>query len=107
MWLHGEAVSAGIAMAAELSLLLGWIRPELVDRIKHLLLQTGLPIAPPQVSIPLYYEPGTRLLLQASQMATVCSQRAARSLPSSQMDAYLSHLALTETLSKLASDLSC
>lgn len=36
-------------MAAELSLLLGWIEPTLVERIKRLLLQTGLPIAPPQV----------------------------------------------------------
>lgn len=36
-------------MAAELSLLLGWIEQPLVDRIKHLILQTGLPIAPPQV----------------------------------------------------------
>lgn len=36
-WLHGEAVSAGMVMAADLSARLGWISPSLVDRIKSLL----------------------------------------------------------------------
>ena len=46
--LHGEGVAIGIAMAAELSLTMGWIKEHDVDRIKKLLLAAGLPIVPPK-----------------------------------------------------------
>lgn len=46
-WLHGEAVAAGMAIALELSQRLGWLVRADVDRLKRLLQQVDLPIAPP------------------------------------------------------------
>jgi 3-dehydroquinate synthase len=43
-WLHGEAVAAGIVMAAELSRRLGWLSEHDVGRIRHLLERAGLPV---------------------------------------------------------------
>ena len=45
--LHGEAVSMGTAMAADLSRRLGWIEPELEKRAVGLLAAFGLPVTPP------------------------------------------------------------
>ena len=49
-WLHGEAVSAGIVMAADLSFRCGWIERDLLDRTVALLQRANLPVTPPQVS---------------------------------------------------------
>ena len=43
-WLHGEAVGAGMAMAADLSCRLGWISKRQVQRIQSLLQASGLPL---------------------------------------------------------------
>ena len=50
-WLHGEAVAAGMVMAAELSRRLGWIDAPTVARIRALLEAFRLPVGPP-ASIP-------------------------------------------------------
>lgn len=42
-WLHGEAVSVGMLMAAEMSCELGWISPSIVSRIRVLLDKCELP----------------------------------------------------------------
>ena len=42
-WLHGEAVAIGTAMAATMSAKMGWIQPELVQRIFNLLRKANLP----------------------------------------------------------------
>lgn len=47
-WLHGEAVAAGICMAADLSHRLGWLRQEDQTRITDLIERTGLPSQPPR-----------------------------------------------------------
>ena len=47
VWLHGEAVAAGLVMAAYLSFSQGWIHRDILDRIKRLLAQAKLPTAPP------------------------------------------------------------
>ncbi|GIL79388.1 hypothetical protein Vretimale_16554 [Volvox reticuliferus] len=47
VWLHGEAVAAGMVMAADLSYRLGWINKALYDRIVALLARARLPISPP------------------------------------------------------------
>lgn len=46
-WLHGEAVAAGMVMAADLSLRLGWLSPADAARIKKILRDYGMPVAPP------------------------------------------------------------
>lgn len=46
-WLHGEAVAAGIAMAAGLSARIGWLAAGEVDRIERLLVRAGLPVRAP------------------------------------------------------------
>jgi 3-dehydroquinate synthase len=46
-WLHGEAVAAGMAMAADLSARHDWISEQDVARIRKLLARAGLPVKPP------------------------------------------------------------
>ncbi len=48
-WLHGEAVAAGMVMAADLSRRMGLIAPADVERIVALLKRARLPIAPPDI----------------------------------------------------------
>lgn len=50
-WLHGEAVAAGMVMAADLSRRMGWIDQPAIARIRRLLQGFGLPVQPP-ASIP-------------------------------------------------------
>ncbi|MEE2023409.1 3-dehydroquinate synthase [Alkalimonas mucilaginosa] len=47
-WLHGEAVAAGMVMAAQLSQHRGWLTEAEVLRIKQLLQRCSLPVAPPE-----------------------------------------------------------
>ncbi|MDZ7925424.1 MAG: 3-dehydroquinate synthase [Marinagarivorans sp.] len=47
VWLHGEAVGAGMIMAAELSQMLGWISVEDLNRARRLIQRAGLPVTPP------------------------------------------------------------
>jgi 3-dehydroquinate synthase len=47
-WLHGEAVSAGTVMAADLSHRLGWIDKSLYERAQKLLELANLPVVPPE-----------------------------------------------------------
>jgi len=46
-WLHGEAISAGMVMAAELSQKLGWVSETEVASIRALLKKANLPVEPP------------------------------------------------------------
>jgi 3-dehydroquinate synthase len=48
-WLHGEAVAAGMVLAADLSRRLGWIADDEVERIERLLRRCGLPVQPPPI----------------------------------------------------------
>jgi 3-dehydroquinate synthase len=47
-WLHGEAVAAGMVMAADLSRRSGWLSEEDVQRLERLLIKAGLPVRAPQ-----------------------------------------------------------
>ena len=49
-WLHGEAVAAGMCMAADLSKRLGWISDADRERVVSLMTQAGLPTAPPEIA---------------------------------------------------------
>jgi len=46
-WLHGEAIATGMVMAAKLSLAMGWVSEQEVNRIQVLLDKCDLPIVPP------------------------------------------------------------
>jgi len=49
-WLHGEAVAAGMVMAAELSLLMGQLKKTEVSRVRELLKRAGLPVKGPALA---------------------------------------------------------
>ena len=56
-WLHGEAVGAGMAMAAQMSCLLGDINEQDVHRVTSILESAGLPkVGPPEMSADDYLE---------------------------------------------------
>lgn len=56
-WLHGEAVSAGMVMAAHMSREMGWIEDSLVQRTEALLQKCKLPIRPPaQMTVQMFEE---------------------------------------------------
>jgi 3-dehydroquinate synthase len=46
-WLHGEAVGAGMVLAADLSARLGWLTAEALARVRRVIAAAGLPVAPP------------------------------------------------------------
>ena len=47
-WLHGETVAMGMTMAADLSCRLGWIEPNVAQRIRSVLEEDfGMPVQPP------------------------------------------------------------
>ncbi|WP_090206563.1 3-dehydroquinate synthase [Ectothiorhodospira magna] len=46
-WLHGEAVAAGMVMAARMSCHMGWLQASEVARITALIEAAGLPVTPP------------------------------------------------------------
>ena len=46
-WLHGEAIAAGMCMAARMSTRLGWINADQRDRAIHLIRRAGLPVRAP------------------------------------------------------------
>ncbi|MES9885200.1 MAG: 3-dehydroquinate synthase, partial [Candidatus Sedimenticola sp. 6PFRAG1] len=47
-WLHGEAIAAGMCMAGDLSVRLGWLSPEELQRIVDLISKAHLPVKPPE-----------------------------------------------------------
>jgi len=49
-WLHGEAVAAGMVMAAELSARMGHLKKTEVGRVRELLKRAGLPVAGPALA---------------------------------------------------------
>jgi 3-dehydroquinate synthase len=48
-WLHGEAVGAGLLMAADLSCRLGWLAQADLTRVRRLLERAGLPVRAPAI----------------------------------------------------------
>jgi 3-dehydroquinate synthase len=55
-WLHGEAVAAGMVIAAELSARLGWLGEKDVERIRKLLQRAGLPVVAPDLGMGRYLD---------------------------------------------------
>jgi 3-dehydroquinate synthase len=55
-WLHGEAVGAGMAMAADLSARLGLLDRAASERLRTLLARAGLPVAGPDLGAARYID---------------------------------------------------
>jgi 3-dehydroquinate synthase len=55
-WLHGEAVAAGMVMAAELSTRVGLLAREDASRVRALIARAGLPVQGPVLAIERYLE---------------------------------------------------
>ena len=55
-WLHGEGVSAGTVMAADLSQRMGWISAQDVERIRALFERAKLPVVAPDIGVEKYLE---------------------------------------------------
>jgi 3-dehydroquinate synthase len=55
-WLHGEAVAAGMVLAAELSVRLGFLASPDAKRIRDLVIQAGLPARAPDLGSARYLE---------------------------------------------------
>src|SRR5688572_30229705 len=55
-WLHGEAVAAGMVMAAELSVRAGTLRATDAERAKALIARAGLPVQGPKLAVERYLE---------------------------------------------------
>ena len=47
-WLHGEAVAAGMVLAADLSARIGWLAGADALRVRQLVARAGLPVMPPE-----------------------------------------------------------
>jgi 3-dehydroquinate synthase len=56
VWLHGEAVSTGTLMAADLSHRMGWLSETEVERIKKIFKAANLPIVSPSLGIERYLD---------------------------------------------------
>jgi len=56
VWLHGEAVAAGTLMAADLSLRMGWLKLEDVQRIKAIFHAAELKQQPPALGVDQYLD---------------------------------------------------
>lgn len=52
VWLHGEAVGTGVAMATRMSEMLGWLDSTSRERTENLLKQAGLALQPPAEMTP-------------------------------------------------------
>jgi len=55
-WLHGEAVGAGLVLAAELSGRLGHLAQQDVDRVRRVVRRAQLPVAAPALGVDRYLE---------------------------------------------------
>ncbi len=55
-WLHGEAVAAGMVVAAELSVSLGLLDRQILSRLRELLLRAGLPVQVPALPVARYLD---------------------------------------------------
>ena len=55
-WLHGEAVAAGMVLAAQTSQRLGWISESDVERTRALIRAAGLPDVAPDLGVATYLE---------------------------------------------------
>ena len=100
-WLHGEAVGAGMCMAADLSARLGWIGASDLERVRRLVAAAGLPVdAPADLSPERFLElMAVDKKVLAGQLRLVLLRAIGDSVITREFDAG----ALTDTLGRVAS----
>jgi 3-dehydroquinate synthase len=100
-WLHGEAVAAGMVLAAELSERMGLLSCEEVERTRRLLQAAGLPTRAPRWSAERYLElMGHDKKVQAGRLRLVLLRRLGEAFVS----ADFSHEKLVEVLETCTGD---
>lgn len=100
-WLHGEAVAAGMVLAAELSARIGLLPRSDVERTRRLLQAAGLPIVAPRFSAERYLElMGHDKKVQAGRLRLVLL----RCLGEAFVSADFSHEKLIEVLDTCTGD---
>ena len=96
-WLHGEAVAAGMVLAARLSRHLGLVGTIEVERITGLLARAGLPVAAPDLGVERYLElMGHDKKVQGGRMRFILVKRLGQAfisadVPRPALDAVLAH----------------
>jgi 3-dehydroquinate synthase len=96
-WLHGEAVAAGMVLAARLSQHLGLIGAAEVERIATLLERAGLPVAAPDLGVERYLElMGHDKKVQGGRMRFILAKRLGEAfisadVPRAALDVVLAH----------------
>jgi 3-dehydroquinate synthase len=96
-WLHGEAVAAGMVMAADASRRLGWLTEADVERVRALIRAAGLPDTAPDLGVERYMEyMGHDKKVEAGKIRFVLLRKIGEAvitadLPHADLDATLSH----------------
>jgi len=99
VWLHGEAVAAGTIMAAELSLKMGWLQADDMQRIKTIFTAAKLQQTPPALGIDKYLElMGLDKKVQDGKIRLILQQGIGHAVITSEYDAH----ALQSTLANSA-----
>jgi len=88
VWLHGEAVAAGMVMASDLSQRLGRIDAEVTERARNLLSTARLPVAPPPEMTPDRFmsHMGRDKKVEAGQLRLVLLEALGRATVTSEFD---------------------
>lgn len=96
VWLHGEAVAAGTLMAADLSLRMGWLKLEDVQRIKAIFHAAELKQQPPALGVDQYLDlMGLDKKVQDGKIRLVLQQAIGESVMTSDYNADALREALT------------
>lgn len=96
VWLHGEAVAAGMMLAADLSRRMGWLQQADVDRIERILQAANLPTVAPDLGEERYLDlMGLDKKVQNGKLRFVLQQGIGKAVLTSEYDA----AALQQTLS--------
>jgi 3-dehydroquinate synthase len=96
-WLHGEAVAAGMVLAADASRRLGWLTEADVDRVRALIRRAGLPDTAPDLGVERYMEyMGHDKKVEAGKIRFVLLKKIGEAvinseLPPSELSATLTH----------------
>jgi 3-dehydroquinate synthase len=101
-WLHGEGVSAGTMLAADLSHRMGLISSADVDRIATLFRRAGLPVVAPDLGYDAYIDyMGVDKKVEAGRIRFVLFRKLGEAYVTGEYDPNALRATLTEAVSKI------